>query len=111
MFGYLALVLGIIDVPFASAFFMAAVGFGALLSVAAVFLEKLRLRRYPRPLDMVKLTFYNILENFGYRQLNTVWRAWAIVASLRRNQSWGAMERRGSDPVKKPDTAKNRSSG
>ncbi len=60
---------------------------------------------------MVKLTFYDILENFGYRLLNTVWRAWAIVSSLRRNQSQGAMERRGFDPVKKPDTAKNRSSG
>ncbi|MBA3611041.1 MAG: hypothetical protein H0W54_06460 [Rubrobacter sp.] len=37
MFGYLALVLGIIDVPFASAFFTAAVGLGALLSVAGSF--------------------------------------------------------------------------
>ena len=60
---------------------------------------------------MVKLTFYDILENFGYRLLNTVWRAWAIVSFLRRNQSWDAMERRDFDPAKKPDTAKRRSAG
>ena len=96
----LSLWLGYLDVEFAIAFFLAAVGLGSLLSVAAVFLEELRLNRYPRWLDVLKLTLYGILENFGYRQLNTVWRAWAIVSFLRNNQSWGAMERRGFDPVK-----------
>jgi hypothetical protein len=48
----------------------------------------------------LKLTLYGILENFGYRQLNSVWRVWAIVSFLRKNQSWGAMERRGFDEAK-----------
>lgn len=96
----LSLWLGYLDVEFAIAFFLAAVGLGALLSVAAVFLEELRLNRYPRWLDVLKLTLYGIIENFGYRQLNSVWRAWAIVSFLRKNQSWGAMERRGFDPAK-----------
>jgi cellulose synthase/poly-beta-1,6-N-acetylglucosamine synthase-like glycosyltransferase len=102
--GYVAVPLslwfGYLDVEFAIAFFLAAVGLGTLLSVAAVFLEELRLNRYPRWLDVLKLTLYGVLENFGYRQLNTVWRAWAIVSFLRNNQSWGAMERRGFDPAK-----------
>ncbi len=96
----LSLLLGYLDVEFAVAFFLAAVGLGVLLSVAAIFLEELRLNRYPRWLDVLKLTLYGILENFGYRQLNTVWRAWAIVSFLRNNQSWGAMERRGFDPAR-----------
>jgi cellulose synthase/poly-beta-1,6-N-acetylglucosamine synthase-like glycosyltransferase len=96
----LSLWLGYLDVEFAVAFFLAAVGLGTLLSVGAVFLEELRLNRYPRWLDVLKLTLYGILENFGYRQLNTVWRVWAIVSFLRNNQSWGAMERRGFDPAK-----------
>ena len=104
LFGYLAvplsLWLGYLDVEFAIAFFLAAVGLGALLSVAAIFLEELRLNRYPRWLDILKLSLYGILENFGYRQINTLWRAWAIVSFLRKNQSWGAMERRGFDPAK-----------
>lgn len=113
--GYLALVIGlsfgIVNVSFAILFFLAAVGLGTLLSVAAVFLEELRLRRYPRPTDIVKLTFYAVLENFGYRQLNTVWRAWAIVSYLRNDQSWGSMERQGFDPATKPDAAKKKSVG
>jgi cellulose synthase/poly-beta-1,6-N-acetylglucosamine synthase-like glycosyltransferase len=104
IFGYVAvplsLWLGYLDVEFAVAFFLVAVGLGALLSVAAVFLEELRLNRYPRWVDVFKLTLYGILENFGYRQLNALWRAWAIVSFLRKNQSWGAMERQGFDPAK-----------
>jgi cellulose synthase/poly-beta-1,6-N-acetylglucosamine synthase-like glycosyltransferase len=93
----LGLALGVLNVEFAIAFFIAAVGLGTLLSVAAVFLEELRLRRYPRWRDILRLTFYGVIENFGYRQLTTVWRAWAIVSFLRKNQSWGAMERQGFD--------------
>ena len=104
LMGYIALLLGLllgfVDVEFAVVFFLAAVGLGTLLSVAAVFLEELRLRRYPRWLDVLKLTLYGILENFGYRQINTVWRALAIVSFLRKNTDWGAMERRGFDPAK-----------
>ncbi len=105
LLGYVAVPLsfwlGYLDVEFAIAFFLAAVGLGTLLSVAAVFLEELRLNRYPRWWDVLKLTLYGVLENFGYRQLNTVWRAWAIVSFLRKSQSWGAMERQGFDPAKK----------
>ncbi len=104
LLGYLALplglLLGVVDIQFALTFFLVAVGLGTLLSVAAIFLEELRLNRYPRWLDILKLALYGVLENFGYRQLNTVWRAWAIVSFLRKNQSWGAMERRGFDPAK-----------
>jgi cellulose synthase/poly-beta-1,6-N-acetylglucosamine synthase-like glycosyltransferase len=99
LLGYAAFVagvaLGIINGPFALAFFLAAVGLGVLLSTAAVFLEELRLERYPRWWDLIKLTLYGVLENFGYRQMNTLWRALAIVSFLRNNTKWGAMERKG----------------
>jgi cellulose synthase/poly-beta-1,6-N-acetylglucosamine synthase-like glycosyltransferase len=99
LLGYVAFVagvaLGVINGPFALAFFLAAVGLGVLLSTAAVFLEELRLERYPRWRDLIKLILYGVLENFGYRQLNTLWRAMAIVSFLRNNTNWGAMERKG----------------
>ena len=101
LFGYVAFVLGLLlgylNLPFALAFFLAAVGLGALLSTAAVFLEELRLERYPRWNDLLKLTYYGILENFGYRQINTVWRTQAIVSFLRKSTDWGSMERQGFD--------------
>ncbi len=103
--GYVAfafgLALGALNVTFALAYFLVAVGLGVLLSSAAVLLEELRLSRYPRWRDLVKLTLYGVLENFGYRQLVTVWRAWAIVSFLRKNQSWGAMERKGFEAAKR----------
>lgn len=92
------LLLGVLNVPFALAFFAVAVGLGSLLSVAAVFMEEMRLRRYPRWTDFLKLVLYGVLENFGYRQLNTLWRVAAIVSYLRRNTDWGSMERRGFGP-------------
>jgi cellulose synthase/poly-beta-1,6-N-acetylglucosamine synthase-like glycosyltransferase len=103
--GYIAfavgLLLGILNLEFAVVFFLAAVGLGTLLSIAAVFLEELRQRRYPRWSDLLKLTAYGILENFGYRQMNAVWRVVAIVSFLRKNTDWGTMERKGFDPAKK----------
>jgi cellulose synthase/poly-beta-1,6-N-acetylglucosamine synthase-like glycosyltransferase len=98
----IGLAFGLLNLPFAVAFFVAAVGLGAFLSVAAVFLEELRLERYPNWRDLVKLTFYGILENFGYRQLNTLWRVFAIFSFLRGTQSWGEMQRKGFSG-EKPD--------
>ncbi len=103
--GYIAfvagLLLGVLNTEFALAFFLVAVGLGVLLSTAAVFLEELRLERYPRWRDIVKLTSYGILENFGYRQINTFWRFVAIISFLRGNTNWGSMERQGFDPASK----------
>jgi cellulose synthase/poly-beta-1,6-N-acetylglucosamine synthase-like glycosyltransferase len=104
LLGYIAFVaglaLGVINTAFALVFFLAAVGLGVLLSTAAVFLEELRLERYPSWRDLVKLILYGVLENFGYRQLNTLWRAMAIVSFLRKNSDWGAMERKGFETRK-----------
>ena len=97
--GYVALVaglfLGLINWPFAVLFFCASVGLGVFLSVTAVLLEELRLRRYPRWRDLLKLTLYGVLENFGYRQINTFWRVMAIVSFIRKKSDWGDMERKG----------------
>ncbi len=89
------LLIGVLNLEFAIAFFLVAVGLGVLLSTAAVFLEELRLERYPRWWDIAKLTLYGILENFGYRQINALWRVIAIVSFLRRSTDWGSMERQG----------------
>ncbi len=99
IFGYaafaLGLVLGLLNAEFALAFLLVAVGLGVLLSTAAVFLEELRLERYPRWRDLLKLTVYGVVENFGYRQLNTFWRVKAMISYRGKRTDWGAMERRG----------------
>ena len=37
----------------------------------------------------------SLVENLGFRQLLTFWRAMAFVDLLRGKKSWGAMERQG----------------
>lgn len=98
-FGYLtfvlALVLGRASGPYVLAFLSASIAFGIALSVAAVGLEELSFRRYPRVRDLLRLFGLAVIENIGYRQLSSFWRIRGMVLKLRGATSWGAMERRG----------------
>ncbi|NBG88252.1 hypothetical protein [Isachenkonia alkalipeptolytica] len=40
------------------------------------------------------LVFYSILENFGYRQLTTLWRFVAFWQYKRKGNKWGEMKRK-----------------
>lgn len=104
LLGYLAfstgLLLGVLTLKFALLFLLVSVGLGIFLSIAALFMEELRFRRYSRWTDLGKLSVYAVLENFGYRQMNTVWRVMAIGSYLRKNTEWGEMERTGFGPSK-----------
>ena len=83
-------------------FFIVSVLFGMLLSVGAVILEELTARRYPDWRDVLRLFRAAIIENFGYRQLLTIWRTKGVIDALRGKQGWGAMERRGFASPKTP---------
>jgi hypothetical protein len=91
----LALVFGLLDWRFAELFFLAAIVYGSLLSVASVALEELSFRRYPRTTDLLRLAAYGVLENFGYRQIATWWRIVGVFDYFRGRQGWGVMKRKG----------------
>jgi cellulose synthase/poly-beta-1,6-N-acetylglucosamine synthase-like glycosyltransferase len=97
--GYLAVILsvllGIINWQFFFLFFALAVLYGVFLSVAAVLLEELSFRRYPGWLDLTKLVVYGVVENFGYRQVLSVSKMQAFWQFIRRQGSWGDMQRGG----------------
>ena len=90
-----ALALGWFDWTFAELYFLVAVLYGAFISVVAVILEEVSFRRYPRVTDLLRLTLYGLLENFGYRQLTLWWRLRGSIDFLRGRADWGAMARRG----------------
>jgi len=69
------------------------------VSVAAVALEELSFRRYPKVTDLLRLAAYGVLENFGYRQLATWWRIVGIVDYFKGKQGWGTMKRKGFAPT------------
>ena len=91
----LGLIVGVIDIPFAVAFFLAAYGYGLVLSIASLLLEEIGYHRYSRLRDRTILLVWALLENLGYRQLTMIWRLKGLVRYLRGRKEWGVMERRG----------------
>lgn len=79
------------------AFLFVAVGLGLLLSVSALLLEELSFRLYPRQSQLAWLFVVAVVENFGYRQLVSIWRFMALLRWLTgARQRWGTMTRSGS---------------
>jgi len=66
--------------------------YGVFLSASSLLLEMM-VTRTTRARDLVLLTMSSVLENFGYRQLNNLWRLEGIWQFLTGKQGWGAMQR------------------
>jgi cellulose synthase/poly-beta-1,6-N-acetylglucosamine synthase-like glycosyltransferase len=99
--GYIAVpisfALGIINLNFFLGFFVVAVLYGIVLSIGALILEEHTFKKYPSIKQLVKLTFYAIIDNFGYRQLNTWYRVEALFAYRKAKHSWGSLSRTSFD--------------
>lgn len=100
--GYLLIPLfwasGVLSTEYLLAYIAVSFTFGIVISVGALALEESELRRFPHARDLVLLTVMAVLENFGYRQLNNMWRLRGIWQYLRKSQSWGTMTRKGFAP-------------
>jgi hypothetical protein len=105
MFGPLVEFLGYFAVAFSVAmglaspfwlvgFLLVALFFGVAVSIAAVALEELCFRRYPKFSDLVRLFGIAFLENFGHRQIVTFWRAYGFFTYLTGKKGWGGSLRR-----------------
>ena len=94
LFGF---ALGIVSPLALTVFLSVAIGMGIMLSVNGLLLEALSFRVYNRKRDIVLLFFVAVIENFGYRQLNTLWRCRGLWQwATRRKQKWGVMKRSGT---------------
>jgi cellulose synthase/poly-beta-1,6-N-acetylglucosamine synthase-like glycosyltransferase len=99
----LSYLLGILNLEFFLLFLGVSVLYGVFLSIAAILLEEISFRRYQGWLDLTKLVVFGILENFGYRQMNSLFKVKAFWDVIRRRRAWGRMERAGfreSEPAK-----------
>lgn len=94
MFAFLA-ALGMISWTFAGIFFLVTVLLGTALSVLSVGLEEMSFRRYTSFADLMRLFGLAFLENLGYRQLQTFFRAKGMISFMRGDTGWGVQERRG----------------
>ncbi|HKX94242.1 MAG TPA: glycosyltransferase family 2 protein [Methylibium sp.] len=88
---------GLISWPTFWVFLLLAFGAGLMMSANALLLEELAFHTYQRPRHLLQLLAAIVVENFGYRQLNTWWRLVGIWQwATGRKQVWGEMKRRGS---------------
>jgi hypothetical protein len=71
------------------------VGMSVILTIAAIAVDELNYRTYRTRGDVLRLTWYALIEGFGYRPLNEIWRALGFVDIARRKKAWGAQQRRG----------------
>jgi len=85
---------GYVDAGFGLAFLMATVGFGILLSVSSLLLDEISFHVYPKTGHLLLLVLVAVAENFGYRQLNSVWRMWGTIRwMIGAKPAWGTMTR------------------
>ncbi len=75
-----------------------AVGYGTLLSIASVLLSEITVRRYPSFLDLLTLVGYAFVENFGYRQLTTFYRAQGVLQYFTGRRKWELVVHTGLKP-------------
>lgn len=93
MFGYIVIVVlmltGLLNETFALLFFVAAILFGMILSIAALITDEYTYSQYPRIRDLLMLNVFGLVENIGYRQLHTWWRIHGFIDYLRGKKQWG----------------------
>jgi cellulose synthase/poly-beta-1,6-N-acetylglucosamine synthase-like glycosyltransferase len=95
----LGLLFGMVDWSFAGLFYLTAYGLGTALTAFTLILEDLSFHRYDTFRDRALLFWWALLENLGYRQLTVYWRLRGLWKFLRGRKEWGAMERKGFQPV------------
>jgi hypothetical protein len=76
-------------------FLFLAVAYGTLLSMGSVVMEEITLRRYPRLKDVMILMAFAMLENIGYRQIVTFFKAYGVLQSIGRRRQWEHVEHKG----------------
>ncbi len=113
--GYVAVVLAyfmeLLNPEFFLLFLVLSLIYGAFLSIGAVLLEEISFRRYPYWLDLMKLIVCGILENFGYRQMLSLFKIKGFFDLLLVRRAWGKMERTGFKPGEDPHVGMKGSAG
>ena len=98
-FGYIfipiSFFLGVVNLWFMLSFFLVAVLYGTILSVGALLLEENTFKKYPDIKQLLQLFFYSFVDNFGYRQLNTIYKVEAMFGFKKNKSRWGELKRKG----------------
>lgn len=86
--------LGIVNTQFMLLYFLLIVLVGIILSVGALLLETYTVKKFPKASQLLQLLLFCFLDNFGYRQFNTLVRVAATFSFRKSRGTWGSMERK-----------------
>lgn len=89
----LSYLFGLLNLRFFLLFLAASILYGIILSIGAILLEEYTFNKYPSIGQLLKLSLYGILENFGYRQLTVIFRIEGIFRYNKLKHSWGKIKR------------------
>jgi len=90
----LAAVMGMLNQEIALLLFTTTILMGILISVSSLYLAEYE-SDYFSFKELAILVLYAFMENFGVRQLISLWRVTGYINSLKKPKGWGRMERKG----------------
>jgi cellulose synthase/poly-beta-1,6-N-acetylglucosamine synthase-like glycosyltransferase len=93
----LSYLFGLLSTDYFLLFLILAIFYGIFLSTIGVFLGELTYRRYPKWSHLFRLLIYGVLENFGYRQMNSYWRLQSIILYMFGRKKWEHVEDKGKN--------------
>jgi cellulose synthase/poly-beta-1,6-N-acetylglucosamine synthase-like glycosyltransferase len=76
-------------------YFTVAILYGAILSLGSILIEQISFKKYTSLKDILLLSLYSILENFGYRQVIILFRISGIINYRKARHTWGTIKRSG----------------
>ena len=92
----LFVLLGWLNVKFFIAITVLIFSFGVLVSILSLLLEQDEIERFSRPKDIWNVLVTAVTENFGFRQICSIWRIRGLIQHFRgMKPTWGSMERKG----------------
>lgn len=89
----LSYIFGLLNTKYFILFLISSILYGIILSIGAILLEEYTFSKYPSIKQLLRLSWYGILENFGYRQMTTFFRMDAILRFKKFRNRWGKIKR------------------
>lgn len=91
---FLAFLFGIMNLKIALLLFISTILLGTLISTSSLYLSEKEVN-YFKIREILILILYAIVENFGPRQIISIWRVFGYFSALKKPKGWGKMERKG----------------
>lgn len=89
-----SLLMGELNMFFFTIYFLLAVLLGIILSMGSLILEQYTRKSVMSAKQCLSLSLYAVLENFGYRQMITLFRLEGILKYRKLRKTWGKIKRK-----------------